>query len=53
MVYFLIGMCLTLSLNSWLSGFADHLAAALVSILGGMASAVAVAWMKHWWERRK
>lgn len=53
MAYFLFGMCLTLGLNSWLTQIADHLVAALISILGGMASAIAVAWVKHRWERRK
>ncbi len=51
--YFILGSCITLSLNSWLGNFADGLWAGVVSILGGIAGSVAVAWLQHKWERRK
>ena len=50
--YFLIGMLSTFGLNGWLGLVADQAVAGLVSVLGGMASAAFVAWLKRRWERK-
>lgn len=50
--YFLIGMLSTLGLNGWLGQVADQAVAGVVSVLGGMASAALVAWLRRRWERK-
>ena len=50
--YFLIGMFSTLSFNAVLSQMADNLLAGVFSIVGGVISSLAVAWVKRRWERR-
>ena len=52
-MYFIIGMFLTLSFNSVLSQVADHLFAGVVSIVGGVVSSLAVAWVKRRWKQQK
>lgn len=47
--YFMIGMFSTLSLNTLLTQVADHLLAGVVSVVGGVVSALAVAWVKRRW----
>ena len=49
--YFLIGMFSTLSFNAVLSQMADNLLVGVFSIVGGVISSLAVAWVKRWWER--
>jgi len=51
MDYFIIGMFSTLSLNSVFSQMADHLFAGMVSIVGGVVSSLAVAWLKRRWRQ--
>ncbi|MBC5619954.1 MULTISPECIES: hypothetical protein [Butyricimonas] len=53
MDYFVIGMFTTLSFNSVLSQVADHLFAGMVSIVGGIVSSIAVAWVKRRWKKRE
>ncbi|WP_303180102.1 hypothetical protein [uncultured Butyricimonas sp.] len=53
MNYFIIGMFSTLSFNSVLSQMADHLFAGVISIVGGIVSSVAVAWVKRRWEEQR
>ena len=50
--YFLIGMFSTLSFNAVLSQMADNLLVGVFSIVGGVISSLAVAWVKRRWERR-
>ena len=45
--YFLIGMFSTLSFNAVLSQMADNLLAGVFSIVGGVISSLAVAWVKR------
>ena len=49
--YFVIGMFSTLGLNTLLGQVVDQLAAGLVSVVGGMASAAVVAWLKRRWDK--
>ena len=49
--YFIIGMFTTLSLNTVFSQVTDNLLAGVVSIVGGVISSIAVAWIKRRWER--
>lgn len=51
--YFIIGMFSTLSFNTVLMQMADQLLAGVISILGGVLSSIAVAWVKRRWEERK
>ena len=51
--YFLIGMFSTLSFNAVLSQMADNLLAGVFSIVGGVISSLAVAWVKRWWGKRE
>ena len=50
--YFVLGMLSTLSFNAVLSQMADNLLAGVFSIIGGVISSIAVAWVKRRWERR-
>ena len=50
--YFIIGMFSTLCLNAVLSQMADNLLAGVFSIIGGVVSSLAVAWVKRRWEKR-
>ena len=50
--YFLIGMFSTLSFNAVLWQMAVNLLAGVFSIVGGVISSLAVAWVKRRWERR-
>ena len=50
--YFLIGMFSTLSFNAVLSQMADNLLVGVFSLVGGVISSLAVAWVKRWWEKR-
>ena len=50
--YFLIGMFSTLSFNAVLSQMADNVLEGVFSIVGGVISSLAVAWVKRRWERR-
>ena len=49
--YFVIGMFSTLGLNTLLGQVVDQLVAGLVSVVGGMASAAVVAWLKRRWDK--
>ena len=49
--HFIIGMFSTLSFNAVLSQMADNLLAGVLSIIGGVISSLAVAWVKRRWER--
>ena len=51
--YFILGTGITLGLNSWIGNFAEDFWAGVVSILGGVAGSMAVAWLRHKWEKRK
>ena len=48
--YFIIGMFSTLSFNAVLSQMADNLLAGVLSIIGGVISSLAVAWVKRRWR---
>ena len=50
--YLIIGMFSTLSFNAVLSQMADNLLAGVFSIIGGVVSSLAVAWVKRRWEKR-
>ena len=50
--YFIIGMFSTFSFNAVLSQMADNLLAGVFSIIGGVVSSLAVAWVKRRWEKR-
>ena len=50
-MYFFIGTLSTMSLNSLLSQLSDTLFTNLISLLGGVLSAMAVAWLRRRWER--
>ena len=51
--YFILGTGITLGLNSWIGNFAEDFWAGVVSILGGVAGSMAVAWLRHKWEKTK
>ena len=51
--YFAVGMVSTLGFSAALSRTADELPAAAVSVAGGVASAVVVAWLQHRWDRNR
>lgn len=51
--YFVLRTVIILSLNSWIGNFAEAFWAGVASILGGVADSVAVAWLRHKWEKRK
>lgn len=51
--YFAVGMVSTLGFSAALSRTADELLAAAVSVVGGVASAVVVAWLQHRWGRNR
>lgn len=53
MHYFMVGTLSTMSLNAFLSRAMDELLTAAVSVAGGVASAVVVAWMQRRWERQE
>ena len=50
--YFVIGMFSPLSFHAVLSQMADNLLAGVLSVVGGVISSLAVAWVKRRWARR-